>query len=272
MESGRTLYANVGDIKIYYEIRGEGPPIIMIMGLSANKDWWPPQLVDKLSEKYRLILFDNRGAGRSDKPDIPYTMKMFANDTIGLMNVLEIKRAHIFGVSMGGMIAQEIAINYPNRVEKLILGCTTCGGPKGIMPSQEVLQMMTKARGEMPPEEYARKYVVPLLFTKETVEKRPEIIETFVKSYSIAPIPDFAYRRQLEAVIRHDTYDRLNKIKAHTLILHGKKDILVPPENADVLAEAIPNSKLVIFDNVGHAFIAEALDETCKAILEFLEE
>jgi len=250
----------------------DGFPLVMIMGLSANKDWWPPQLVRKLSEKYKVVLFDNRGAGRSDKPDAPYTIRMLADDAVGLMDALGIERAHIFGVSMGGMIAQEIAINYPERVEKLILGCTTCGAGRMVPPSQEVLRMLTRTRAEMNPEEYARKYVAPLLFTKETLEKRPDIVETFVKSYSIAPIPDFSYRRQLEAVLAHNACDRLHMIKAPTLILHGKKDILVPPENANILAELIPNSKVVIFENATHAFIAEALEETCSAILEFLEK
>ncbi|MHA1595260.1 MAG: alpha/beta fold hydrolase [Candidatus Baldrarchaeia archaeon] len=262
-------YARVRDINIFYETHGQGFPLVMIMGLGANKDWWPPPMISELSKKYKLILFDNRGAGRSDKPDVPYTIRMFADDTVGLMDALGIEKAHIFGVSMGGMIAQEVAINYPERVEKLILGCTTCGGKRFVPPSEEVLQSLMKVPS-VPPEEAARKYIVPTLFTKEIIEKRKDLVEFFVKVYCIAPTPEHAYRRQLEAILRHDTCDRLHKIKAPTLILHGEEDVLLPPENSKILAELIPNSKLVIFKGTGHGFIAEAVDEVCKTILEFL--
>lgn len=216
------------------------------------------------------MVFDNRGAGRSDKPDIPYSIKMFADDTVSLMDTLGIERAHIFGVSMGGLIAQEIAISYPERVEKLILGCTACGASRQVPPSTNVLKILTiTPSGEL--REFARKYVASLLFTEKTIKDQPDLIDIFVNSYVIAPIPEFAYKRQLEAVLRHDTCNRLHKIKAQTLILHGDKDILVPPENAKILAELIPNSKLIIFENTGHAFIAEAIENVLKAILEFLE-
>jgi len=119
----------VDDIQIYYEVRGEGFPLVMIQGLSDNLDCWDPRLVEELSRKYKLVMFDNRGAGRTDISYREYTMKLFADDTAGLMDALGISKAHVLGLSMGGMIAQELVLNYPEKVAKLVL-CST--GSRGV--------------------------------------------------------------------------------------------------------------------------------------------
>ncbi|MEM3703331.1 MAG: alpha/beta hydrolase, partial [Candidatus Bathyarchaeia archaeon] len=119
----------VNDVNLYYEIRGQGFPFVMITGLGGNIDYWDIRLLDELSKRFKLVLFDNRGSGRSDVSDRQYTIKLLAEDTVGLMNALGIPKAHIFGLSMGGMIAQELALNFPEKVEKLILCSTFCGGP-----------------------------------------------------------------------------------------------------------------------------------------------
>jgi 3-oxoadipate enol-lactonase len=123
----------VGDINIYYEIHGKGEPLVLIMGYGLSSAAWSPVL-PALAQKYKVITFDNRGAGKSDKPDGPYTMDMMAGDLAGLLDAIRIKAAHIFGISMGGMIAQHFALRYPERVRSLILGCTTCGGSHGVAP------------------------------------------------------------------------------------------------------------------------------------------
>jgi pimeloyl-ACP methyl ester carboxylesterase len=129
--------AKVGDINIYYEIHGKGEPLVLIYGYVGHSGLWFRQ-IPTLSKKYRVIAFDNRGIGQSDKPDIPYTMAMMAADIAGLLDIIGIDAAHVFGISMGGMIAQHFALNYPQRVISLILGCTYCGGLHSILPKPEV--------------------------------------------------------------------------------------------------------------------------------------
>jgi len=259
----------VGDIKIYYETHGKGPPLVMIMGLSANKDWWHPHLIEQFSKHFKTLIFDNRGAGRTDKPAMDYSIKMFADDTLGLMDALGIKKAHILGVSMGGVIGQEIALSYPQRVDKLVLVSTTCGGPKAVPPPPETLQVMLN-RGEMTDEQRMRT-TVNLLYPEEFRKKNPEIIEEALRRLMIAPIPLDAYMRQLTAASQFDSYDRLPKIKAPTIVLTGKKDVLLPWGNSKILAERIPGAKLVTFEDSGHGMCSQNAEEFAKEVIKFLK-
>ncbi|MBC8443896.1 MAG: alpha/beta fold hydrolase, partial [Deltaproteobacteria bacterium] len=147
-----TLTAN--NCQLYYDIHGDGDPLVLIMGLRRNVEWWYRQ-IPSLSEHFRVIVFDNRGAGRSDKPNMEYSIRLFAEDTAALMAVLDIPDASILGVSMGGYIAQELAINHPDRVRKMILGCTSCGGGRALLMSPERLQKFT-ANASLQPEEILR--------------------------------------------------------------------------------------------------------------------
>lgn len=255
---------------MYYEIHGDGFPLVMIMGLGANIDWWTSDMIEACSQHFKTIIFDNRGAGRTDKPEIDYSIKMFADDTAGLMDVLNIERAHVLGASMGGSIAQELVLNYPEKVEKLILGCTSCGGSKQIMPSMDVLEEISGSLEDLSPEEVVLQ-VLPLLFTEEFRENNPEFIESYKQRLLIAPITADAYQRQLNAVMGFNSFRRLKKIQAPTLIIHGKKDILNPVENAEILAEKIPGAKLLLLENAGHSYHQPDPDKVINAILEFLK-
>jgi pimeloyl-ACP methyl ester carboxylesterase len=258
----------VNDIDIYYEVQGAGFPLVMIMGLGANIDWWDPRLVHELSKNFRLVMFDNRGSGRTDISDKQYSIKLFADDTAGLMDALGISKAHVFGISMGGMIAQELVLNYPEKVEKLVLCATFCGGEKSIQPSPEVLGMLAADRRVLSPEEIAR-ITIPLIFTEEFIKNNPEFVELTIQQMIKAPISNEAFMRQLNAITEFDTYNRLPLIKAPTLILHGKKDILVPPENASIMARMIPNAKLFYFENSAHGLVEE-MDKVISVLLDFL--
>jgi pimeloyl-ACP methyl ester carboxylesterase len=260
----------VNDIQIYYEVRGRGFPLMMIMGLGANLDWWDPRMLQGLSKKFKLVMFDNRGAGRTGVSDRRYTIKSFAEDTADLMNVLGISRSRVIGVSMGGMIAQELALNFPEKVEKLVLCSTNCGGARSVLASQEVLQALTADRSALSPEEIVR-MTIPLLFTDDFIKKNPDLVEFSIQQILRAPISNESFVRQLNAIMEFDTYNRLPQIRAPTLILHGKRDILVPPENAAVLAEAIPNAKLVYFENSAHGLIEE-MEKVVHVLLAFLTE
>jgi pimeloyl-ACP methyl ester carboxylesterase len=259
----------VKEINIYYETQGEGFPFVMIRGLSSDVYRWPPECIETLSKKFKLVLFDNRGAGRTDKPDIEYSINMMAEDTVGLMNALNIEKAHILGFSMGGLIAQEIAISYPEKVEKLILSATGCGGNKGVSASDEVLSLLRSDREGLTPEEALRNSL-PLLFTEDFIRDQPDKIEEFAKRSLMAPIPPYSYRRQLDAIGRYSSYDRLGEIKSPTLIIHGEKDILVPPQNAEILAKNIEGAKIAYLPNLGHDKFSQGPMLVAETILKFL--
>jgi len=246
----------VGDIQIYYEVCGEGFPLIMIMGLGGNVDWWDPRMIQELSNNFKVVMFDNRGAGRSDMSDRKYTIRLFADDTAGLMDTLGISRAHVFGISMGGMIAQELVLNYPEKVEKLVLCSTDCGGVKSVSPSDEVFAMLIADRSAFSPEEIARG-TISLLFTEDFIKRNRDLVELAIQQILKAPISSEAFVRQHKAIMEFDTYDRLPQIGVPTLILHGKQDIIVPSENGSILARAIPNSKLVYFANSAHGLVED---------------
>jgi pimeloyl-ACP methyl ester carboxylesterase len=258
----------VDDIQIYFEVKGEGFPLVMITGLSGNIDWWHPRLIQELSRNFKTVMFDNRGAGRTDLSGRKCTIKSSADDTAGLMDAFGISKAHVLGVSMGGMIAQELVLNYPEKVEKLVLYSTSCGGANSIPPAQEVLGELTADIRRLSEEEVA-KIIVPLCFTKDFVDNNPDFMEFMTRQILKAPISRKAFTQQLKAIMQFDTYDRLSRIKAPTLVLHGKRDILIPPENGSILAKAIPNAKLVNLEKSAH-LLAEDMGEVVHVLTEFL--
>jgi pimeloyl-ACP methyl ester carboxylesterase len=262
-------FCNVGSLRVHYRILGQGPPLVLIMGLSGDLTWWEP-LVRELEEDFQILLFDNRGAGLTDKPEEKYTIPMFASDTVGLMAALGIPKAHIFGVSMGGMIAQEIALRYPDHVDRLVLGCTHTGGKGFTLPSIEAVQAMTLTRGKSL-EEIARQNMT-ILFGPRFREENPEFIETLVARYVENPPARKPFTQQFWAAIGHNCYDQIQEIRKPTLILTGDADALVPPENAEVLRERIPESRLVHLRGAGHVFFIEDPKETAKVVTAFLTE
>jgi len=260
----------INDIKMYYEIYGQGPPLVMIMGVGGNADFWPPRFIKKLSKIFKVVVFDNRGSGRSDKPDIEYSMKMFADDTVSLMDALNIKRAHILGISMGGTIAQELVLNYPERVEKLILCSTNCGFSKSALPLPEALKIMMQPREESTPEEITRKSMSARL-TEKFIKENPKVIEECIQRECKYPTPPKMYKRQIDAIVKFNTYKRLKNINRPTLIMQGKHDLLSPAQNAEILAQNIKGAKLVIFEDVAHDIFSQESDIVIKNLIEFLK-
>ncbi|MEJ2294620.1 MAG: alpha/beta hydrolase, partial [Candidatus Lokiarchaeota archaeon] len=167
----------------------------MIIGLSANIDWWTKDIVESLSEDFKVIMFDNRGAGKTENNNRDFSIKDLADDTVGLIDALNINRFHVFGISMGGMIAQELVLNYPERVEKLILGCTNCGGSKQVPPSQEVLAILSRPRENIPPGELI-KSTISLVFTENFIKSNPEFIESYKNELLKSPISPETFQRQ----------------------------------------------------------------------------
>lgn len=262
--------AKVSDINLYYEIQGSGDPLLLIMGYGmASGNWFA--IRDRLAKEHRIILFDNRGTGRSDKPDMPYTTQMMAGDAAGLLDVIGVDRANVFGVSMGGMIAQEFALTYPERVRNLILGCTGCGVSKSVPPTPEAMSFLFGPElAKLPVDERALR-MVPWLWNQDFIDKNPAAVKRVVTTVTEYPTPPYAYACQGNAVMTFESYDRLPQIKAPTLVICGTKDRLIPSENSKILASRIPGAELAVIENAGHGFITDSTDESAGIVLQFLQ-
>jgi 3-oxoadipate enol-lactonase len=261
-----TVKAN--DINIYYEIHGEGEPLLMIQGYSFYSGHWFT-LVPEMAKEFRVIIFDNRGTGRTDKPEAPYTMKMMAADAKGLLDTLGIDKANVFGVSMGGMIAQEFALTYPDKVFNLIIGCSNCGGTKQVLPTPEALAFLFDPEmAKLSVAERAR-LTAPWIWTQDFVDNNPQAVELLVSVTAKYPTPPQGYAGHASAIAGHDTCDRLPQIRVPTLVIAGDSDRLIPNENSKIIASKIPGAELVIVKNAGHGFTQSP--EAAKAILDFLK-
>jgi len=260
--------ARVNSIDIYFEIHGSGPPLVLIMGLRRNAEWWYRQ-IPELSKHFTIIAFDNRGAGRSDKPEMEYSIRLFADDTAELMNSLGISRSYILGISMGGYIAQELAINHPDKVNGLILGCTSCGGRRSVLLSEERIEKF-KANKGLTPEQILRKDM-DLYFSDRFIREHPERIEEFVNISLLYYQPADAFFRQLNACLNHDTVDRVSQVSSLTLIMSGDDDLLVPSENSRILKELLPEAKLELFEGCRHCFFMEESAKFNWSVVRFFQ-
>jgi pimeloyl-ACP methyl ester carboxylesterase len=259
---------NINDCDIYYEIHGEGEPLVMIMGLRRNVEWWFRQ-VPALSNHFRVIIFDNRGAGRSDKPAMEYSIRLFADDTAGLIDALDLRRANILGYSMGGYIAQELALNYPEKVKNLYLASTGCGGERAVTMAPDRLEKF-QANAGLNPEDILRKDM-NIYFSDEFAAVNSDIVEEFIEISLRHHQPIEAFERQFDACLRHDTVSRLNRITAPTLIVTGDDDPLVPPENSHILKELIPHAELFVFPDCRHCVIVEKADQFNQKVIDFFK-
>lgn len=251
-------------VKIYWDEQGPGEPLLLIMGLGYPSDaWYRTRPV--LAKHYRTIAFDNRGVGRSEMPPGPYPIPVMASDAAAVLDAAGCPTAHIFGISMGGMIAQEFALQYPQRVRSLILGCTASGGPHAVRSDPETTAMLM-SRGNMTREE-AAEAAVPFIYDRGT--PRSLIDEDIANRRPWFPSGE-AYNAQLQGIIAWRCYDRLPQIKAPTLVIHGESDRLVPPGNGKLIAENIPGAKLVMLPNAGHIFPTDQGQVAHRAILDFL--
>ena len=240
----------------------------MIPGMTANVDWLFLQ-IPVFSREYSVIALDNRGSGRSDAPDVPYTFGMMADDLAGLLDAIGIDSAHIMGASMGGTIAQEFALHYPDRVISLILACTGFGAARGVPTTDPDMIEATQHPKELPPEEMMMENI-RLMMSQEFIDKNPELIKELIVKIMEHPAPPQGQMRQMQAGTSFDTYDRLPEIKAPTLVIHGEVDRALPVENGRILASRIPEAELAILEKMGHGFMWEAFDECNRIILDFL--
>jgi 3-oxoadipate enol-lactonase len=260
--------ARVQGINFYYEIHGSGYPLVLIRGLGSNADHWYCQ-VPAFSSHYSVVVFDNRGIGRSDIPDLPFTISTMADDAVGLMDSLGIRRAHILGISMGGMIAQEIALKYGRRVNGLILACTHCGGKQAVQPDPAIIKDLSGSL--FAGTEEAVQKGLKCLFSERTIKKTPSVVQRYGEVSKRFPPAAQVLINQLKAIQGHDTWKDLVSIQNPTLVLVGNEDVLVPVENSKILAERIPNAQLRVIEGGGHQFLIEQPDAFNNAVLEFLK-
>jgi pimeloyl-ACP methyl ester carboxylesterase len=262
--------ARVGDINIHYEIDGQGPPLILIMGMGGQASSWGDDLLTLLAAHFQVIRFDNRGCGLSDKPEAGYTIATMADDTASLLEAIGCRRAHVFGISMGGMIAQELALRQPQRLQGLVLGCTASSWINGVGPAPEVLALMMPAPG-LSPEEQARR-AWPTIASREFIESAEghDIMERLLAKSLENPTPMETLMRQATAVQAFEAYERLPQIQAPTLIISGDSDVLIPPQNSRILRERIPNSQLAMILGAGHIFFLEKPKEAAEKVVKFL--
>ena len=260
-------HVQANGINIYYESQGEGEALVLIAGLGATHQLWELQ-VPSFARWYRVVTFDNRGAGDSDKPQEPYSIALFADDTAALMDALGIERAHVYGQSMGGIIAQEFALRHPQRLRCLVLGCTTFGGPNSVLPSPEAAALLSG----MPnlPEEQAVERVLELFYSRRYRREHPEEARQRIQSYFPLRTPPDAYARQLMACFTFDAYDRLPQIAAPTLVINGAGDALLPAENSRIIAQRISGAELVLLPEAGHLYFHEVPGEADAAVADFL--
>ena len=257
-------------IELYYETHGEGQPLVLISGLGYSSWQWH-KMVPFLAEHFRVIVFDNRGVGQSDKPEGPYSVQSLAADTIGLLDALGIDKAIVAGHSMGGFVAQAIALDFPQRVGKLILCSTNFGGPNHVPVTPEAMKVLTDVTSD-PLARFKNGLVVST--APGWAEKNPEMIDEWVKWRIANPIEPVHYQAQLAiglALIPEAAAfeNKLPSISVPTLILFGAHDKVVPPANADLLAKQIPGSQIRILPDAGHFFPIEVPEEAAQVVIQF---
>jgi len=252
--------------RIYWDEQGHGAPVLLIMGLGYTSHMWH-RTRPVLAQHYQTIVLDNRGVGRSSVPPGPYPIALMASDAAAVLDAAGAESAHVFGVSMGGMIAQEFARQYPKRVRSLVLGCTAAGGPTAVRADAEATQMLM-TRDKMTPEQ-AIEAPVPFIYDSATPRERIE--EDLAIRRPWLPRPE-AYTAQLQGIIAWEAYSRLSGIAAPTLVIHGENDRLVPPANGKLIAERIPGAKLVMIPHASHLFTTDQPEAAHRAILKFLNK
>lgn len=254
------------DIITYYEEAGSGPPLLLITGLGSDLQLWAI-LAPSLARHYRVVMYDNRGAGRTSAPDRPYSIPQMAQDAVALLDTLGIQKAHVLGLSMGGYIAQELVLAHPERVEKLVLVATA---PSIDGFGRNIVRAMIDIRRSNMSREQIVRATAPLIYSPE-LQDDEERYERAIAAAVSNPYPqqDHAFIRQAQAILGFDAAARLGQVKHPTLVLCGKDDALVPPRNSEKLAKLIPGATLRLLSG-GHVGIVEYPHEYGSAITEFL--
>jgi 3-oxoadipate enol-lactonase len=255
--------AQLGEVGLHYVERGAGRALLLIPGIPAIASDWAP-LAERLSGSRRVIAYDNRGSGASTVTPAPYTCAQLAADAVALLAHLGVERADVFGMSLGGMIAQELALGWPDRVDRLVLGCTHCGLEHAARPEREAGRAFA-----LETDDWAERMeaLAPFAFA-DGVDG--ELLKRFIEKKSRDAQDPEGYRGQIAAALAHDTYDRLPRIDRPTLIVSGDGDRVIPGASSEVLQERIPGARLEVVLGAGHLFFLERPEESLRLLEDFL--
>jgi 3-oxoadipate enol-lactonase len=252
--------------ELHYLRAGEGEPLLLIQGMSATHLAWGRPFLDELERGFDTIVFDNRGMGLSGQAELPFTIADLAADTAGLLDALELESAHVVGISMGGMIAQELALAHPERIRTLTIGASYCGGPEATLMAPEDLQMLGAAYASGVPEQVFRAmWEINLSPDFRADDSR---FAAFTEMGSALPAPQPVVLQQMQACAAHHTHERLGQIDLPTLVIHCDADRLLGYANGRQIAAAIPGSRLETLTGVGHMFWWEQPQRSAELIRE----
>lgn len=244
--------AGVEGVELYYERTGDGEPLLLIQGMSGTHLAWGRPFLSALEQSFSCLVFDNRGVGSSSPAEAPFRIAELAADTAGLLDALGIERAHVLGISMGGMIAQQLALAHPERLLSLTLGCTYCGGPGAQVMEPTDFQNLAEAMASGDQERMFRAmWELNLSPGFRAEESR---YAEFAAMAASAPVPQQTIQLQLQAIVAHDTQARLPELQTPTLVIHGTADRVLPYPNGELIASLLPNAHLQTLEDVGHMF------------------
>ncbi|MDQ3032440.1 MAG: alpha/beta hydrolase [Myxococcota bacterium] len=262
-------FARRAGLRLHWEISGleRGPAILMIRGLSRSSRYWY-DLRPLLEPRFRVLVMDNRGVGRSDAPGPGFTTADMADDVAAVLHQSGVHRAHVFGISLGGMIAQHVALRHPGRVDRLVLGATTMGG-RGAerAPHAAILGLLSAGRGTVADQ---IRVSMPWVLDAEAVARRPAVVDEWIAIAEAEPRNRLSVLGQLLAAAVHDTSDHLHRVRTPTLVVTGNRDRLIPMANSRRIASAIPGSTLQLLEGAGHDFPTERPDDVAHMLSEFL--
>jgi pimeloyl-ACP methyl ester carboxylesterase len=260
-------YVRLGDRRIAYTRRGSGDPLLLMMGMAGHTAIWTDALLDGLAADFDVVAYDNRGIGESTDVPGPFTIADLAGDAVAVLDHLGWDSAHVFGISMGGMAAQELVLTHPERVRGLVLGCTYGGGTGSSLEAPGPLQMLQAAASGNPAEAVRAGFLANLspTYVADEANWRP-----FFDTVSSVVVPMDVVVRQAQAAFVHDTSARLPSITAPTLVIHGTADQMLDPVNGKLIASQIPAARLYTMDGVGHLFWWERPDESVRVVREHL--
>ena len=258
---------SVNGLELYYESEGEGEPVVLIPGFAAGRWIWFKQTGD-LSRNFRVIIFDPRGVSKSDKPEGSQSISLLADDIAHLLRTIGIASAHIVGASFGGFVAQEFALKYPSMTRKLVLCCTSFGGPNHVVPAPETLLALASTKG-LNSEERMRTNLL-LAFSPEYVQTQVAEVDHVVQLRAANEVPEHIYLSQMQAAMTFNAEPKVGQIKSQTLVLSGDTDVIVPVQNSRNLAAKIPGAELRIVEGGSHTFFIERAAEFNRVVREFL--
>jgi 3-oxoadipate enol-lactonase len=272
MAAGRVTESGVATpdafTRLRWESSGSGPPLLLIMGLGLSGGaWW--RSVPILAKRFRVIAYDSRGTGGSSALTYNYTTEAMADDALAILDSAGVERAHIYGISLGGMVAQQVALRHPERVDSLVLGCTHPGGRRAIVADDDVISFFRR-RSSLSHEEAAWASV-PYNYGRRCRDEHAQRIADDIALRLTNRFNGRAYRAQMCAAALHNCFGRLGRIGARTMIVHGCDDRVIPAANAELMAERIPDVRLALLDACGHMFPTEDPDAD-RQIGDFLAE